>query len=604
MKVFPLLITTGWLFILLRPPDGSFSELSPASIEHTTPEPSARFNSLRTPFNDYIWPTDASRTITSTFGEFRRTHFHAGIDISTHNQTGFRVFAARDGFVWRVSISPTGYGKVLYVRHDDGYTTAYAHLKTFNDTINRIVREEQRRLEQYPLDLVLDHSVLPVKKGELIGYTGTSGIGSPHLHFEIRDENFNPVNPQLFDQLAKDDNLPPAINRLAIIPLDSRSRVTGKRQASIATYFERQKDKSSRIPRTIQATGRVGFAVDVRDRIDGTYHRVGIHRLELFVDDSLIFAAQLDRLPADESKQILLFYNLPLMKKGKGRFQQLYTEVATSLPIYDRAAPLRGVLDAEELGAGNHSFTIVCKDIRGNATRLTGEIHLTPAPQQEHYLTTSSILGTNGKEELMTIQPGQRGWFSFDNDTLRVAYDVHAVFKPLNVSIEKNHEGEIPFYRFQPIDVLLNNGITVSWRTSLRERTLYALYVRDNHRFEMRPTAYDSTTRYVSATVTQTLGDVALLIDTIPPVITSLSFKIHQKRPTVQFHVHDDRSGIDAKTIKTYIDGMFVIPEIDDRLRVVSAGEQPLEKGTHQYTIVAQDRMGNRTTLTRSFTVH
>ncbi|MEE9288816.1 MAG: hypothetical protein V3U69_04415, partial [Bacteroidota bacterium] len=34
-----------------------------------------------------IWPTDASKRINSSFAEFRRTHFHAGIDISTNNRT-------------------------------------------------------------------------------------------------------------------------------------------------------------------------------------------------------------------------------------------------------------------------------------------------------------------------------------------------------------------------------------------------------------------------------------------------------------------------------------------------------------------------------------
>src|SRR5713226_3608039 len=33
--------------------------------------------------HDFLWPTDASHTVTSTFGEYRHTHFHSGIDIST-----------------------------------------------------------------------------------------------------------------------------------------------------------------------------------------------------------------------------------------------------------------------------------------------------------------------------------------------------------------------------------------------------------------------------------------------------------------------------------------------------------------------------------------
>ncbi|MGB5875120.1 MAG: hypothetical protein WBH56_15480, partial [Bacteroidota bacterium] len=68
------------------------------------------YDSIRTDLSDYLWPTDASNTITSTFGEFRRTHFHAGIDIRTHDRTGFPVFASRDGYVSRIWASPNGYG--------------------------------------------------------------------------------------------------------------------------------------------------------------------------------------------------------------------------------------------------------------------------------------------------------------------------------------------------------------------------------------------------------------------------------------------------------------------------------------------------------------
>jgi murein DD-endopeptidase MepM/ murein hydrolase activator NlpD len=81
-----------------------------------------KFEKLETDLKDYIWPTDASTRITSTFAEYRSTHFHGGIDISTNKKNGYRVFAVRDG-----------YGKMLYVKHKDGFFTIYAHLQTFNE---------------------------------------------------------------------------------------------------------------------------------------------------------------------------------------------------------------------------------------------------------------------------------------------------------------------------------------------------------------------------------------------------------------------------------------------------------------------------------------
>src|SRR5512141_1921374 len=109
-----------------------------------------------------MWPTDAGTIVTSTFAEFRSMHFHGGIDISTGDQIGYRVFASRDGYVSRIYISPTGYGKMLFVRHRDGYTTVYAHLSKFATAINTRAEQEQRNNECYPVDLACGPDEFPV----------------------------------------------------------------------------------------------------------------------------------------------------------------------------------------------------------------------------------------------------------------------------------------------------------------------------------------------------------------------------------------------------------------------------------------------------------
>jgi hypothetical protein len=555
------------------------------------------------PNDDYIWPTDATHTITSTFGEFRKTHFHEGIDISTNNRTGYKVFAARDGYVWRISISQTGYGKALSLKHGDGFVTIYAHLKSFSDTLNRLVRDEQIRLERYPIDIVFEPFAIPVKKGNVIAYSGNTGIGSPHLHFEIRDESFNPVNPQLFEQIAKTDRLPPSISSIAVIPLDNNSSVSGKQKPLLLNAVTLRRG-NYRLAQKVQASGRIGIAVNARDHVEGTWHRGGIHRLELSINDSLSFSAQLDRLNATEPKLIFLYYNLPLLKNGRGRFQQLFFEYKTSLPFFDNQLPGAGILDARTLGEGEHSFTIICKDVHGNAAQLSGTIALSHPPQREpSFIAGNPIEDGNKEEDVFTIPDDKSGWFSFDDNTLQVVYDSAAVFKPLNVRVEKlAEEGGVAF-RLTPQNVLLNKGVRIFLRSPDPTNKFFSLFERNSYRFELRRTSYDSTTKYFSTMLTNTLCDIALLKDTVPPQISMFDFKINRKRPTAQFRVFDDLAGIDAKEIKTYIDGEFVIPEIDDRWRVVCKREQPLTKGAHEFTVVVKDNMGNRSSTTRKFTV-
>ena len=81
--------------------------------------------------------------LAGNFGELRPNHFHAGIDIKTQGKTGLPVFAAADGFVSRISISPVGYGNALYIDHPNGTTTIYGHLESFSRPIAEYIRKIQ-----------------------------------------------------------------------------------------------------------------------------------------------------------------------------------------------------------------------------------------------------------------------------------------------------------------------------------------------------------------------------------------------------------------------------------------------------------------------------
>ncbi len=94
---------------------------------------------------------------------------HNAIDISS--AVGQPVRAPADGIVVKAEWA-SGYGNVVYVSHGYGYSTRYGHLSAFN------VRPGAR-----------------VKRGEIIGYVGSTGRSTgPHLHYEVRVNN-NPVNP-------------------------------------------------------------------------------------------------------------------------------------------------------------------------------------------------------------------------------------------------------------------------------------------------------------------------------------------------------------------------------------------------------------------------
>lgn len=100
---------------------------------------------------------------------------HAGIDLLA--PAGAHVLAAADGVVTRAG-QDAGYGRFIDVRHAAGLTTRYAHMAGFETAVT---------------------AGLAVKGGTPIGFVGSTGFSTgAHLHFEIRDRNDRPLNPEMF----------------------------------------------------------------------------------------------------------------------------------------------------------------------------------------------------------------------------------------------------------------------------------------------------------------------------------------------------------------------------------------------------------------------
>ncbi len=113
----------------------------------------------------YLWPTDASKYLTSAFGEYRARRFHTGIDVKTWGKTGYKIFAVRPGYILRVSVSPAGYGKSVYLKLDTGETAVYAHLSKFNAKLQVPCRQSTtsrrgRRVSQSPMPCPVRGGVL------------------------------------------------------------------------------------------------------------------------------------------------------------------------------------------------------------------------------------------------------------------------------------------------------------------------------------------------------------------------------------------------------------------------------------------------------------
>src|SRR4051794_27510532 len=98
-------------------------------------------------------PLNIPIQLIANLGELRPDHFHMGLDIRTQAKENLPVFAAANGYISHITIEKYGYGKAIYIKHPNGYTTLYAHLNSFYDTLEQYVKDKQYTDEKWEQDI-------------------------------------------------------------------------------------------------------------------------------------------------------------------------------------------------------------------------------------------------------------------------------------------------------------------------------------------------------------------------------------------------------------------------------------------------------------------
>ena len=127
-----------------------------------------------------------SEQVTSRFGMRRhpiqeRTAMHGGVDLRAPR--GTPIYATADGVVeWASKHHNSGLGNMVKLVHNYGFTTIYGHMDS--------------------IDVQVGHYV---KRGELLGYSGNTGVSTaPHLHYEVRHLNRR-LDPSPFMRWSLED---------------------------------------------------------------------------------------------------------------------------------------------------------------------------------------------------------------------------------------------------------------------------------------------------------------------------------------------------------------------------------------------------------------
>ena len=252
---------------------------------------------------DYKWPTDASKTLTTVFGDIRPFRYHTGIDVRTYGVNGHNVYAIEDGYVSRILISTSGYGKTVYITMVDGNTSVYAHLDRFNEKLEMIKDQLQSECDCYTLDKTFAKGQIPVLKGDVIGYTGDTGtLSGPHLHFEIRNKKGKPFNPLLTNYKIK-DTIHPTPKKIILTNLDKKSYINGI-QNELELDLEKISDQKYICNNIISVIGEFGISLEVYDQINSQHTNFGIYNIILEIDGEKIYESKYNYIGFEEGPKI------------------------------------------------------------------------------------------------------------------------------------------------------------------------------------------------------------------------------------------------------------------------------------------------------------
>lgn len=541
---------------------------------------------------------DSTLHLAGNFGEIRPNHFHAGLDIRTDNKEGMKVFAIGDGYVSRIKISATGYGKCLYITHPNGYVSVYGHLRNYNDIIGKYAKDSQYKMESFEIEVFPKENDIPVRKGELVAFSGnTGGSSGPHLHFEMRDEKTeSAINPLLFGFNVK-DIIKPVIKNLYLYQFDD------------TIYQESICDKNT-LPKKFELSGTNGFyqllkqntlllgknsglGIDVFDQQSGSPNQNGIYSIELMVDNKSIYFQEMEKVTFEESRDINSHIDYYEQKVKSKSIQKSFVAHNNNLKIYKDIKNM-GIINFSD--SNLHKIKYVVRDIKGNTSTLEFNAKRNLQKDKPKFPVTCVAVFDCKKDNQFkrgniaidfpknTFYEDLKFDFSQSKDTLKGAYSptyhIHNRYVPVH-----------SYYNIQIKSKAIKN-------TLQSKAFLVSVDEKGRKTYEGGLWRNDSIIGQ-----TRTFGNFAVFMDTLAPIIKPLNIAPDKNMKDVKrilIAISDNLSGI--KSYRATIDGQWILMEYEPRQHLLFCDfSEKVNKGKHIFKLEVSDKRENKALYKVSF---
>ncbi len=449
--------------------------------------------------NNAFPPLRPPLQLTSNFAEYRKNHFHSGLDFSIYNKADKNVFSVWDGYVSRVRYNSASYGRAVYITHPNGYSSVYGHLDAFAPFIDSLVLKYQYENKTFETDIQIPAGTVPVKKGQVLGIAGNSGYSfGAHLHFEIRDAaTDDPVNALKF--IPVDDLLAPVFAQLAVYQLQSGGFLPAK-----ATYYKAVKKGNLYTTATeiiVPDTFFLGF--DVQDFQSFSYYRLLPQTIEVLLNDNLVWKIEFDRFAFSETGSCRGLFDHTAGLNNKKQIVTTYTGNHLKLRFYKNCTQ-NGLFSLPD--TSKYKLTVKATDTEFNTSVFATTIQkkTTPAPERNKYLVAAHYFHTISTEHV-TI--------SVDTGTF---YSDLAMKTPL---IEEFNQNGVLWWQIGYTEIPILKPIHVHFGPDLITDDKTLLVLKEGNSIEKVWKPMPDAEGKLSADIDRP-GRYQLLRDTLPPVIS------------------------------------------------------------------------------------
>lgn len=542
-------------------------------------------------------PLKMANSMSATFGEIRANHFHGGLDLRVGGKVGEPVYAAAEGYVSRIKVSPWGGGKHIYITHPNGFRTVYMHLDGYAGELEKFVSGYQYKHRAFAFDVDLPKDSIKVEKGQLIGYAGNSGSsGGAHLHYEIRfADNDQPINPLYFG-MKYDDAIAPTIVNLKLYPAEKSTLIDGEPREWSRTSTRRVGKRHVTVTAdSVTVVGRFYAGIYAFDQTDKDSRKNGVERIEIYVDGDLWAIYSVPTYIYEETRAINAQIDYQQYQKTKE-----YYVITRQLPgiRYPKVTAVRdsGYLSFRD--NGQHKLEFRVYDYKGNVAKQTLKVRDVSGQQ-------SAVGGQQPADGVQTVV----------NPKFRIRYSKPKVIDTAGFRLEMK-----PYTLYADDELVLR----ISQKKAGFYGNVYTVYPR-NYNYPPN-TAYtielpmprgvkvDRSKMLIcsvagkksSAVETRQEGGVfkadvkyfgafTLALDTVPPEVAPSNFRDGATVTTkeIRLKMTDDFAGID--TYNCYLNGRWVLAEYDPKVAALIVQSKLIKKGTNELKVKVTDAVGNQT---------